>query len=107
MTFQLPPRAGPGLRPQVRGAGKNGVIGTASTARASAFLNCPGVRCGTGWSSAWPERVAGAAGPLADLAALVSPGLPGVPGPLQLRGRGSAQAPGAPSTAVRKTGSIG
>jgi len=37
---------------------------------ASSFLNCPGVRCGTGWSSAWPERVIGVARPLADLAAL-------------------------------------
>jgi hypothetical protein len=38
-----------------------------------------------GWSSAWPERVVGVAGALADLAALVSLGLPGVPGLLQLR----------------------
>jgi hypothetical protein len=72
------------------GAGKNGSV---STATASSFLNCPGVRCGTGWSLAWPERVAGAAGPPTDLAAPVSPGLPGVPGPLQLRGRGSGQPP--------------
>ena len=47
------------------------------------------LRCGAGW----PERVAGAAGPLADLAALVSLGLPGIPGPLQLRSRGSRQPP--------------
>jgi hypothetical protein len=66
-----------------RGAGNNRPV---STAMASSFLNCPGVRCGTGWSSARPERVVGVAGPLADLAALVSLGLPGVPGPLQLRG---------------------
>src|SRR6266851_7613107 len=70
------------------GAGNSGPV---STATASSFLNCPGVRCGTGWSLAWPERVAGVAGPLADLAALVSPGLPGVPGPRQLRGRGGGQ----------------
>jgi len=38
-----------------------------------------------GWS-AWPERVAGAAWPLAGLAALVSPGLPGVPGLLPEQG---------------------
>jgi hypothetical protein len=50
---------------------------------ASSFLNGPGVR--HGWSLAWPERVAGAAGPLADLVALVSLGPPGVPGPLQAR----------------------
>ena len=43
------------------------------------------LRCGAGW----PERVAGAARPLADLAALVSLGLPGIPGPLQLRSRGA------------------
>ena len=67
----------------LRGAGNNGPV---STARSSSFLNCPGVRCGTRWSSAWPERVVGIAGPLAELAALVSLGLPGVPGPLQLQG---------------------
>ena len=67
----------------LRGAGNNRAV---STATASSFLNCPGVRGGTGWSLAWPERVVGVAGPLADLAALVSLGLPGVPGPLQLRG---------------------
>ena len=55
-----------------RGAGNNGPV---STATASSFLNCPGVRYGTGWSSAWPERVVAVAGPLADLAASVSPGL--------------------------------
>jgi len=38
---------------RVRGAGNNGPAGTA---QASSFLNCPGVRCGPGWSSAWPER---------------------------------------------------
>jgi hypothetical protein len=38
------------------------------------------------WPSAWPERVVAVEGPLADLAALESPGLPGVPGPLQLPG---------------------
>jgi len=65
------------------GAGSNGPV---STATASSFLNCPGVRCGTGWSSAWPERVVAVEGPLADLAASVSPVLPGVPGPLQLPG---------------------
>ena len=32
-----------------------------------------------------PERVVGVAGPLADLAALLSPGLPGIPGSLELR----------------------
>ena len=62
------------------GAGNNRPM---STATASSFLNA----AGTGWSLAWPERVAGVAGPLADLAALVSLGLPGVPGPLQLRSR--------------------
>ena len=41
------------------GAGNNGAV---STARASSFLNCPGVHGGTGWSLAWPERVAGVAG---------------------------------------------
>ena len=46
-----------------------------------------------GWSSAWPERVVGAAGPLADLAAPVSLGLAGIPGPLRLRGRGRGQPP--------------
>jgi len=66
-----------------RGGGNNG---PASTAMASSFLNSPGVRCSTGWSLAWPERVVGVAGPLAGLAALVSLGLPCVPGPLQLRG---------------------
>jgi hypothetical protein len=71
------------LGADVGGAGSNGPV---STATASSFLNCPGVRCGTGWSSAWPERVVAVAGPLADLAASVSPGLPGVPGPLQLPG---------------------
>jgi hypothetical protein len=71
------------LGADVGGAGRNGPV---STAAASSFLNCPGVRCGTGWSSAWPERVVAVAGPLADLAAPVSPGLPGVPGPLQLPG---------------------
>src|SRR6266567_2978064 len=60
---------------------------------ASSFLNCPGVRSGTGVVVSVAERVAGVAGPLADLAALVPPGLPGVPGPLQLRGRGSGQPP--------------
>ena len=70
----------------VLGAGNNRAV---STATASSFLNCPGGAVARGWSLAWPERVAGVAGPLADLAALVSPGLPGVPGPLQLRGRGS------------------
>jgi len=59
---------------------------------ASSFLNGPGVRCGTRWSLA-PERVVGAAGPLADLAALVALGLPGIPGPLQLWGRGGGQPP--------------
>ena len=73
-----------------RGAGNNGPV---STATASSFLNGPGVRGGTGWPLAWPERVVGVAGPLADLAALVSLGLPGIPGPLQLRGRGSGQPP--------------
>src|ERR1019366_9686407 len=72
------------------GAGNNGPV---STARASSFLNCPGGAVARGWSLAWPERVAGVAGPLADLAALVSLGLPGVPGPLQVRGRGSGQPP--------------
>jgi hypothetical protein len=65
-----------------RGADKNHAM---NTAIASSFLNGPGVRCGTGWSSAGPERVIGAAGPLADLAALVPLGLPGVPGALQLQ----------------------
>src|SRR5208282_6759918 len=69
-----------------RGAGNNRPM---STATASSFLNA----AGTGWSLAWPERVVGVAGPLADLAALVSLGLPGVPGPLQLRGRGGGQLP--------------
>src|SRR5580692_8655366 len=72
----------------VRDAGNNGPV---STATASSFLNGPGVRGGTGWPLAFPERVVGVAGPLADLAALVPFGLPGVPGPLQLRGRGSGQ----------------
>lgn len=72
------------LGANVGGAGSNGPV---STATASSFLNCPGVRsCGTGWSSAWPERVVAVEGPLADLAASESPGLPGVPGPLQLPG---------------------
>ena len=71
------------LGADVGGAGSNGPV---STATASSFLNCPGVRCGTGWSSAWPERVVAVEGPLADLAASVSPVLPGVPGPLQLPG---------------------
>jgi len=66
-----------------RGTGNNRAV---STAAASSFLGGPGLRRGTGWSSARPERVAGVAGPLGGLAALVSPG---VPGPLQLRGRGS------------------
>jgi hypothetical protein len=67
-----------------RCAGNDGPV---STAKASSFLNCPGVRGGTGgWSLAWPERVVGVAGPLVNLAALVSLGLPGVPGPLQLQG---------------------
>jgi hypothetical protein len=66
-----------------RGAGNNGPV---SAVTACSFLNGPGVRCGMGWSSAWPERVIGVAGPLADLAALIPLGLPGVPGPLQLRG---------------------
>src|SRR5260370_23777600 len=35
------------------GAGNNGPI---STAMASSFLNGPGVCCGMGWSSAWPDR---------------------------------------------------
>src|SRR6266516_5605504 len=60
---------------------------------ASSFLNCPGVRSGTGVAVSVAERVAGVAGPLADLAALVPPDLPGVPGPLQLRGRGGGQPP--------------
>src|SRR5260370_41757494 len=70
---QRHPGAGAGWS---RGAGNNGPV---STATASSFLNA-------GERSAWPERVVGVAGPLADLAALVSLGLPGVPGPLQLRG---------------------
>jgi hypothetical protein len=73
-----------------RGAGNNRAM---STATAFSFLNGPGVRCGMGWPSAGPERVVGVAGPLGDLAALVSLGLPGIPGPLQLRGRGSGQPP--------------
>ena len=36
-------------RDQNRGAGNNGPV---STLTASSFLNCPGVRCGPGWSSA-------------------------------------------------------
>ena len=71
------------LGADVGGADSNGPV---STATASSFLDCPGVRCGTGWSSAWPERVVAVEGPLADLAASESPGLPGVPGPLQLPG---------------------
>src|ERR1039457_2055563 len=52
-----------------RCAGNNGPV---STARASSFLKCPGGAVARGWSLAWPERVVGVAGPLADLAALVS-----------------------------------
>jgi hypothetical protein len=66
------------------GAGNNRAM---STATASSFLNCPGVRCGTGWWSAWPERVIGVCSPLAGLTAPAPFGLVGVPGPLQLRGR--------------------
>ena len=93
------PRAGPASRrqrPARRLIGNNGPV---STARASSFLNCAGGvfpelcwwRGGTGWSLAWPERVAGVARPLVHLAAPVSPGLPGVPGPLRLRDGGGGQ----------------
>jgi hypothetical protein len=71
-------------RGPARGAGNNRAV---STATASSFLNCSGVRCGTGWSSAWPERVIGVCSPLAGLTAPVPFVLVGVPGPLQLRGR--------------------
>jgi hypothetical protein len=54
-----------------------------STAIASSFLNW--CFLWQEWSLAWPERVVGVAGPLADLAALVSLGLPGIPGSLELR----------------------
>ena len=92
----------------LRGAGNNGPV---STATASSLLNCPGARCDTGWSLAWPERVAGVAGPLAALAALVSPGLPCVPGLLQLGLRKRAAAvgcrrPGTPGPARRAAGGV-
>jgi len=71
------------------GAGNNGPV---STAVASSFLNGPGA-LRSGRPLARPERVTGVAGPLADLAALVSPSLPGIPGPLQVRDWGSGQPP--------------
>jgi hypothetical protein len=82
------------------GTGNNGSV---STAMASSFLNGPGALW-HGWSSAWPGRVIGVAGPLADLATQVSLGLPGIPGPLQLQGRGSGRTPpgaGGPKLQVR------
>jgi len=57
-------RVGEALAP-TRGAGNNAPI---STAVASSFLNGPWCALWHGWSLAWPERVAGVAGPLADLA---------------------------------------
>ena len=64
----------------VSGCGNNRPV---SIAIASSFLNW--CFLWQEWSLAWPERVAGVAGPLADLATLLSVGLPGIPGSLELR----------------------
>jgi hypothetical protein len=80
------------VRSALGGAGNNRAI---STATASSCLNCPGERCGTGWSSAWPERVVGVCSPLAGLT------VPGTGSRRRVRetaqGRGAGQGPSGPA----------